>query len=90
MRLIKIPMTNIKCELPDWATYVAMDDDGEWYMYEHKPFTSTRIWKKESGKCSHSNLIRCNDGIGVITPELLNILDWKETLFTVEELLCDS
>ena len=22
---------------PDWANYIAMDSDCEWYWYEHKP-----------------------------------------------------
>lgn len=29
---------------PDWAKYVAMDADGEWYFYEKKPELHSCSW----------------------------------------------
>lgn len=29
---------------PDWARYLAMDKDGRWHWYEHKPVARFTIW----------------------------------------------
>lgn len=37
---------------PEWANYLAMDDDGRWYWYEHMPNYRFNIWwqSRESRK----------------------------------------
>lgn len=31
-------------EAPDWATYLAMDADGQWHWYEVKPYWADGEW----------------------------------------------
>lgn len=50
-------------DAPDWASYLAMDFDGQWYWYEKKPsldIESCFYWAKGGGeyeeasmKCEH-------------------------------------
>lgn len=29
---------------PEWAEYLAMDEDGEWYWYEFEPYQMLDCW----------------------------------------------
>jgi hypothetical protein len=29
---------------PEWAAYAAMDHDGVWFFYEHKPYIQGNYW----------------------------------------------
>lgn len=35
---------------PEWANYVAMDDDGEWKWYENEPIVGCYCWDCNKGK----------------------------------------
>lgn len=36
---------------PDWANYLAMDADGDWYWYENKPEPwHDSAWSSKSGR----------------------------------------
>ena len=30
--------------IPNWATWIAQDRDGEWYAYESKPTYVNKVW----------------------------------------------
>jgi len=32
-------------DAPEWANYVAKDDDGEWYWYENEPTPDIDSWE---------------------------------------------
>ncbi len=53
-------------QAPEWANYLAMDKDGEWYWFEDEPIKSITTWIDRSGKIEYHNE----------TP----IYDWEETL----------
>lgn len=36
-------------DAPDWASYMAMDDDGEWYWYEREPHMVHTCWTTVDG-----------------------------------------
>ena len=35
---------------PEWANYIAMDDNGQWYWYEREPEQKDDIWNNRFGK----------------------------------------
>ncbi len=35
---------------PEWANWLAMDSDGEWYWHEEKPLYSTNYWYSQGKK----------------------------------------
>jgi hypothetical protein len=35
-------------DAPEWAEWVAMDDDGEWAWFEKKPKISNGMWRPEN------------------------------------------
>ena len=38
--------------LPDWARWIAMDEDGSWWCYEAEPHQHDRGWyENEVGRC---------------------------------------
>ena len=43
-------------EAPDWANYVAMDHDGDWYWYENSPVVKNFAWYcgEGGGKCERA------------------------------------
>lgn len=79
MRTIKIPMTPEIHTVDNRYGYVAMDQNGKWYAYEKKPSPHINVWGSSGRYASITH-----------TPELLALLDWKDTLFTVKELLCEA
>lgn len=36
---------------PEWANWLAMDGNGEWYWYESKPEWRFNIWRSEDASC---------------------------------------
>lgn len=34
-------------DAPEWANYVAMDEDGEWFWFENEPKVQMRGWWAE-------------------------------------------
>ncbi|HMA79054.1 MAG TPA: hypothetical protein VKP88_08085 [Candidatus Paceibacterota bacterium] len=40
-------------DAPEWAEWVAMDKDGEWFWYKGKPFTGKSVWFRTVGRCYH-------------------------------------
>lgn len=36
-------------DAPDWAQYLAMDEDCSWYWYEFKPTLSRLLWSPGKG-----------------------------------------
>lgn len=38
-------------DAPEWANWMAMDEDGEWFWYEHRPITwGDGVWIKVEGE----------------------------------------
>lgn len=52
-------------EAPEWANWVAQDEDGEWWWFEDKPNFDDTFWAVADGKCE---LVEDS------------ALDWKTTL----------
>lgn len=50
---------------PEWAKWLAMDKDGEWYWFEEKPVREKCTWQCDLGKCKITESVR---------------LDWRESL----------
>lgn len=46
-------------DAPEWAQFVARDEDGEWWWYEHKPIVEYfRYWLPSTGRteiAAHGN-----------------------------------
>lgn len=36
---------------PDWANFLAMDLDGEWYWFAVKPQVGESVWEPSGGAC---------------------------------------
>jgi hypothetical protein len=49
---------------PEWANYVAMDYDGDWWWFEYKPSMAHNIWKANLGR--YERMTDCDE--------------WKRTL----------
>lgn len=50
-------------DAPEWAKYLAMDEDGEWFWYENKPDLAS-IWWAYTGKIMEAPTIpdgNCRD-----------------------------
>lgn len=39
-------------DAPEWANYLAMDDDGEWYWFEMEPAYDGAMWNQRGGQAS--------------------------------------
>lgn len=39
-------------DAPEWAEFLALDGDGEWYWFEREPLLSeaTAVWRVDSGR----------------------------------------
>jgi len=37
-------------DAPEWAKFLAMDQDGDWYWFENKPFHDGFIWSNYNGQ----------------------------------------
>ncbi len=60
-------MTNLG--IPDWARWIAMDEDGLWWCYEVEPHQHDRGWyENEVGRCQK------------IIASQLQTLTWKDSL----------
>lgn len=35
-------------DAPEWANYLAMDEDGSWYFYAEKPVTGIAQWVSDA------------------------------------------
>ncbi len=51
-------------DAPEWANYLAVDNDGVWYWYECKPFLEYGHWDVDEGDAEASTFCR----------------DWKDSL----------
>lgn len=38
-------------DAPEWANYLAMDDDGEWCWYEERPVPRINFWVSDGRYC---------------------------------------
>lgn len=38
-------------DAPDWANYLAMDDDGEWLWHEERPVPRINFWVSGGRNC---------------------------------------
>ncbi|MDH5545698.1 MAG: hypothetical protein OEZ43_08900 [Gammaproteobacteria bacterium] len=66
--------TLINSLVPDWANWVAQDEDGYWWAFEAEPHIADISWyENEVGRC-----------IRLIQTE--SISHWRETLFTIDRL----
>lgn len=67
---------NINIEsLPEWANYIAMDRNGEWFAYEKKPVLRRHLndwWNPERGKV---RLIKVS----------YKYEDWEESLLKIDK-----
>jgi len=53
-------------DAPEWANYLAMDEDGIWFWYAERPYAGCRTWDSNSIKEEVNALIER--------------LDWQDTL----------
>jgi hypothetical protein len=42
-------------DAPEWANYLAMDDNDEWYWHEYDPFFRGPFWKARMGRYERCN-----------------------------------
>lgn len=35
---------------PEWANYLAQDENGNWYWYEDRPLHGETVWVEQSGR----------------------------------------
>ena len=58
-------------DIPDWAKWLAMDQDGSWYAYMSEPYLSTILW---------------DSGIGdpVLLGQTAPKPDWRNELYSLE------
>lgn len=42
-------------DAPEWATHLAMDEDGRWYWYERKPVIWFFAWRPDGAYDADSN-----------------------------------
>jgi len=40
-------------DAPEWAKWLAMDEDGSWYWYEKEPYSGDGEWYGAGGQLSH-------------------------------------
>jgi hypothetical protein len=52
-------MAHDKCNWPDWANYIAMDKNGDWWFYELEPECESGEWiDYNMGKMLHADAER--------------------------------
>jgi hypothetical protein len=44
-------------DAPEWANYVAMDADGEWYWFAKEPLRDALDWQPSGGQCELANTV---------------------------------
>jgi len=42
-------------DAPEWANYLAQDEDSVWYWFENKPQASIRMWMEYKGEYKIAN-----------------------------------
>lgn len=60
--------------------WLAMDDDGEWFLYSKKPFRSGWCWSVGGGKCKQ------------LVSDFFNMPtfgNWEDSLIQVKDLIKD-
>ena len=45
---------------PEWAEYLAMDGDGEWWWYEVEPTLIGRIWSDNESQARNATNVKLN------------------------------
>lgn len=43
-------------DAPEWARYMAMDEDGEWYWFENKPDCGGCAWHGDGGMLDYADV----------------------------------
>jgi hypothetical protein len=46
---------------PDFARYLAQDEDGEWSWFSHKPNEGHAAWWSCEGECCHAGISNWRD-----------------------------
>lgn len=62
---------------PEWANYIAMNQDKTWYWYEKKPYASARKWFKQTG--SYMKELSTND-VEILGLKDYSAVFWKDTI----------
>jgi len=52
VKLTEVPKKPNWDDAPDWANWLAQDEDGEWYWFEHRPVLDDGTWVKNTGTSS--------------------------------------
>lgn len=47
---------------PEWATWLAQDEDGSWFWFEAKPALGTTMWGPNGGQCELASSTDTNWG----------------------------
>ena len=62
----------IECHIPEWANCMAMDANGEWYVYANEPEVIDRyIWNSKGARTDHVATGVCDE-------------NWRDTLYRIE------
>ena len=50
---------------PEWANWLAMDADQEWFWFENKPVFESGIWRRDGGRCTDAGWYteECEDSL---------------------------
>lgn len=43
-------------DAPEWALYLAQDDDGDWYWYARDPVKDVFRWSPNGGQCELASI----------------------------------
>ncbi len=57
----KVMFKGTEYTVESWAQYIAMDDDGEVYMYENEPKYNEvmKVWLPGFGECKNLGNVNC-------------------------------
>ena len=92
---IKIPCTQEIVHIPKFMHFIAMDANERWFAFKRQPSKDheNKKWKKP---IRLDGMVEYEEDDEVFTwnyiahiPQLSNILDWQESLFKIEDVLCD-
>lgn len=42
-------------DAPEWANYLAQDEDGDWYWFEKEPYLKSGTWLTNEGRIEDAN-----------------------------------
>ena len=48
-------------DAPEWANYLAMDEDGSWWWFENEPYTDGDAWCHDGGDWQIADIGVCWD-----------------------------